>query len=197
MFAQNVIMPVPGPAGKFAEGIPAVTEALRANPANAQSKAEWTPIRGGVSADGQHGFTFGYMTVRKPDSSVVNLKYLAYWIKTPAGWRVAVYRRRPRADGAVPTEMMSPSLPARWTGEAGDGKAIEAARLSLDAAERSFSTEAQSIGLGAAFAKWGRADSINMGPPNVAKFILGAPELRNRLPARPRTAARSCGRRTA
>ena len=38
-------------------------QALRANPDNAGARLEWAPIRGGISADGQHGFTFGYMTV--------------------------------------------------------------------------------------------------------------------------------------
>ena len=175
MFADDVAVPVPG--SRFTATKAGAIDAMRANADNVDGRADWAPVRGGISADGRHGFTFGYMTVRKPDASVVNLKYLAYWIKTPAGWRVAVYRRRPRADGAVPTEMMAPSLPARWTGAGGDAKAIEAARQSLDAAERSFSTEAQSMGLGAAFAKWGRADSINMGPPTVARFILGAPEI--------------------
>jgi hypothetical protein len=175
MFADDVAMPVPG--SRFTTTKAEAIAALGQNADNLAGRADWTPVSGGISADGGQGFTFGYMTVRKPDVAEIRLKYLAYWIKTPAGWRVAVYRRRPRGEGAEHMAAMAPSLPARWTGAAADAKAIEAARQSLDQAERSFSTEAQSIGLGAAFAKWGRADAINMGPPDAVQFIVGAPAI--------------------
>ena len=38
-------------------------------------------------------------------------KYVSYWIKRPAGWRVAVYKRAPKPDGAVSMDLMAPSLP--------------------------------------------------------------------------------------
>src|SRR6476661_10582533 len=65
MFSAGVIMVAP--TRTFAEGISKVTEAMRANPANATAKAEWTPIRGAVSPDGTHGFTFGSITLRNAD----------------------------------------------------------------------------------------------------------------------------------
>ena len=77
--------------------------ALRAVPANATSRIEWAPVRGGVSADGAHGFTFGYMTQRRADGTRAPLKYLAYWVRRPEGWRVAVYRRVRRPDADAPT----------------------------------------------------------------------------------------------
>src|SRR5688572_22360414 len=61
MFATDVVMPLPN--GTFAESAEAAAAAMRENPANAGARAEWAPVRGGVSADGRHGFTFGYMTV--------------------------------------------------------------------------------------------------------------------------------------
>ena len=78
MFADGIIMAVPG--SRFAEGKPAAVAALHANADNARSRIEWAPIRGGVSADGQHGFTFtfGYMTLHRPDGSTAALKYLSY-----------------------------------------------------------------------------------------------------------------------
>src|SRR5688572_15537378 len=79
MFADDVTAPAPG--NLYVQGKAKVVEALRANKDNLQSRAEWTPIRGGISADGQHGFTFGYMTVLKKDDTRTDLKYLAYWIK--------------------------------------------------------------------------------------------------------------------
>ena len=55
MFAADVVMPTP--AWQFAVGKAAALAALRANADNVRSQTEWTPVRGGVSADGQHGFT--------------------------------------------------------------------------------------------------------------------------------------------
>src|SRR5687768_11960179 len=91
MFADDVVMAIPGTS--FAEGRAAAVAALQSNPANVTSKAEWEPIRAGVSADGQHGFTFGYMTIRRGDGTIVPAKYMAYWVKGADGWRVAAYKR--------------------------------------------------------------------------------------------------------
>ena len=77
MFADDVVIPMP--PGQFVNGKTAVVDALRSNADNLTSKTEWTPVRGGVSADGQHGFTFGYMTIHRGDGTDLPLKYLAYW----------------------------------------------------------------------------------------------------------------------
>lgn len=172
MFADEIAMPIPG--NRFTANRTEAIEALRANPDNLAARAEWVPIRGGISGDGQHGFTFGYMTVRRADKTEIPLKYLAYWIKKPEGWRVAVYRRRPRAEGPLSLEMMPPSLPWRFVHARTDAVTLEAARGSLDQAERAFSIDAQTIGLQAAFTRHGSADAVNMGPPTSTSFIVGS-----------------------
>ena len=173
MFTEDVVMgPVPG--NKFARGIVEVRAALTANPDNATSHLEWTPVRGGVSADGLHGFTFGYMTLHKADKSEVPVKYLSYWIKGPAGWRVAVYKRGRRPEGQVSTALMPAALPPQMVAPSHDAPVLERYRESLDQAERAFSDEAQKIGLGAAFVKYGTADAVNMGGPNSPGFVLGS-----------------------
>lgn len=172
MFAPDVVMPVPG--GRFARGIDDVKQALRSNSDNAGARAEWTPIRGGISADGHHGFTFGYMTVTKGDGARVPLKYLSYWISTPQGWRVAAYKRNRGETPPVSTELMPPALPARLVPVTRNEVALEAHRRSLDAAERAFSDEAQTIGIGPAFAKYGSEDAINLGPPSQPAVTVGA-----------------------
>ncbi len=96
MFAPDVMMPIPG--NQFARGAAAATAALKGNASNLTARAEWTPIRGGISADGQHGFTFGYMTTKQADGTVIPGKYLSYWVKQKDGWRVAGYKRS-RAAG--------------------------------------------------------------------------------------------------
>src|SRR4029077_20234562 len=90
MFADDVVIPMP--PGQFVDGKTAVVAALRANADNLTSRTEWTPVRAGISADARHGFTFGYMTIRRKDGDDLPLKYLSYWVKQPAGWRVAAFK---------------------------------------------------------------------------------------------------------
>ena len=167
MFADDVRMATP--ARTFARTKAEAVAVLRANPANLVSRTRWAPVRGGVSADGSHGFSFGYMTTTEAGKPDRPAKYLSYWVKTPAGWRVAAYRRVGRPAGAVSTAMLPPSLPARLVPAA--APPADAAR-SLADAERGFAAEAQTIGLRAAFAKWDRADAMNMG--GGAGFDIGA-----------------------
>lgn len=169
MFAPDVI--VQGPTG-MVRGADEVTTTLSANPLNATSRLAWAPIRGGVSADGTHGFTFGYMTLTQADGKVVPLKYLAYWIRRDGQWRVAAYKRRVRPAGEVNSAMLAPSLPARLMLSA-DGSRLMEHQRSLVAAEKAFSDEAQQIGLGPAFTKHGWPDAMNMGGPSDAGFVIG------------------------
>jgi len=169
MFAPDIVMPVPG---RWVDGAPAVTEALRSNAVNANSRLDWTPVRGGVSADGQHGFTWGYMTQHAADSTAASFKYLAYWVKRPEGWRVAVFRRRPRPGGNTAVITMPPSLPERMV--AVDTSSTSRHGISLADVERSFSRDAQRIGLGPAFAQYGSDDAMNMGGANDTSFVIGA-----------------------
>jgi ketosteroid isomerase-like protein len=169
MFADDVIMPIP--RNGFANGKAAAVGVLRSTADNAKSKATWSPIRAGISADGTHGFTYGYMVTEKPDKSVLPGKYLAYWIKGASGWRVAVYKRAPRPAGEVSTEMRPPSLPTAMANPVTDPAVIMAHRQSVADAERAFSAEAQRIGLGPAFVINGAPDAMNMG--GAASFTFG------------------------
>lgn len=170
MFADDVVMMAPPAAF---EGKAKAAEALRAGAASAGSRAEWFPIRGGISADGRHGFTFGFMTVHGPDSKKTPMKYLSYWVKGPAGWRVAAYKRTRAAEGSPPTAAMPPALPAALVAPVTDAAAIAAFKSSLEDAERAFSRDAQTIGLAAAFARYGSADAINLGGPGEPGFVVG------------------------
>jgi len=172
MFDVEVILPVPGNA--FVEGKANAVETLRTNPDNARSRLEWTPIRAGVSADGQHGFTFGYMTMHKPDSSRVPMKYMTYWIKRAEGWRAIGYKRRPRPAGEVSLALMPSSLPGWSQPPTTDPATIARHRESLAAAEREFSDTSQVVGIGPAFAKYGLADAVNMGGQNDTVFVVGS-----------------------
>ena len=167
----NLPAPImPTPDGAFAKGKAAVIDALSANPDNTTGAVSWAPIRGGLSGDGQHGFTFGYMTLKKADRSPVLMKYMTYWVKSAAGWRAVAYKRARRPDGKVSTAMMPPSLPQQLVAP----KAITpAVKQSLVAAEKGFSDLAQQVGLAAAFEKLGLPDAVNFGGGANAKYVVG------------------------
>ena len=179
MLADNVIMPQPG--GIFIEGKDAVIATLRKNPRNEKGSLTWSPVRGGISADGQHGFTLGYMTMRVPDSAEVPMKYLAYWVKTSQGWRVAGYKRAPRPAGEVSMAMMAPAIPDKLVPVSNDAAKLEALRKSVADAERAFSDESQTIGLPAAFRKHGSADAAHLGGPTAVEFVVGATAIGNSM----------------
>ena len=169
MFASDVAMMAPG---EIAYGAARAAEALKANPANAGAKAVWTPRRVGLSADGRDGFTAGVMTISRADGTTAPAKYLAYWRKEPAGWRVLVYKRVP-AKAAPPDEAVTYLLPPRLVAPAGDAAALDRDRDSLAEAERSFSRDAQTMGIGPAFKHYGSPDAINLFGPDGLTFLMG------------------------
>lgn len=171
MFAPDVI--VPGPPARLYRGLAEVTAFLRSAP-DADGRATWAPVRGAVSADGQHGFTFGFLTVTRPGGTATPMKYMAYWVKGAQGWRVAGYKRARRPEGEASTAMMAPLVPAAMVAPRTDAGWLERQRASLVAAERAFSDEAQSIGLGPAFTKFGAPTAVNMGGPASASYVVGA-----------------------
>lgn len=171
MFAPGVIYP--GPGGKLYRGVDEVTASLSANPDNADGHVTWAPIRVGLSADGTHGFTFGFMTQTRRDGRVVPLKYMAYWVKGDRGWRVAGYKRARRPEGDANTAPMPALLPATLVAPTTDAATLDTLRQGLRDAERAFSNEAQKAGLGPAFVTWGSPTAVNMGGPASASYVVG------------------------
>jgi ketosteroid isomerase-like protein len=169
MFAADVAMPTPT---GIAYGSQKAADALRANPANSGAKAEWTPVRVALSSDGKHGFTAGFMSITRADGSVSPAKYLAYWERQAGGWRVLVYKRAP-TKAAAPVVAVSYLLPKQITASKNDAAAVEKHRESLSEAERSFSREAQTMGIGEAFKNYGSPDAINLGGPDTVGFTMG------------------------
>ncbi len=171
MFAPDVIMQAPG---GMKHGVAAATEALMASANNATATLTWAPVRAGISADGQHGFTYGYMTMTQEDRATVPLKYLAYWVRHDGRWLVAAYKRRPRPAGEVATTLLSSIIPAQLVPMTTDAGVVAGHRVGVMAAEKAFSDDAQMIGIGPAFVKHGWPDAMNMGGPDDAGFLIGS-----------------------
>lgn len=153
MFDAEAVL-VSGGVPDLVRGRDAIRARLAAKPDNLTAKVEWAPVSGGVSADGTHGYTYGALTVRPKDGAPLAQKYLAYWVKRPDGWRVFAYKRAGRRE-AGPLAVAPVVI--------GSGRRTDDARATLAASEKAFSDEAQQIGLHAAFIKWGRAESVNIG----------------------------------
>ena len=170
MFDAEVVMPG-GP--DLAVGRDAVLARFRAAPAWQSGTASWRPVRGGVSADGTQGFTFGYLDVTAGNPAMRARKYLAYWIRRPEGWRVAAYRQIPLQPGGEPTAAQPPLLAAFTAAPSVDPAATQRHQASLAAAEQAFSDRAQIVGLRAAFREFGRPDAVNLGAGQTA-FVTGA-----------------------
>lgn len=167
VFATDVAMMAPT---GIIDGSQKAIDALKANPANAGAKAEWIPARVGISADGRHGFTAGFMTIRRADASVNSAKYLAYWEKQADGWHALTYKRVPAktTPGAVEVTYL---LPKAIVATKRDAAAIDRDRETLAEAERSFSKDAQTMGIGPAFKKYGSPDAMNLGGPDTVTFL--------------------------
>lgn len=160
MLDWEAVTPVPGDG--FAVGRDAVIKALRKNPSFKEGHVHWQPVRGGISADGSQGFTYGFLSLTGGDPARRERKYLAYWIKRPEGWRVAAYRQSVREPGEASKALMAPSLPASAAEPLADPAVTAAHQQSLAAAEKSFSDRAQVVGLRTAFREYGREDAMNM-----------------------------------
>jgi len=158
IFDQDVVMPAPGKG--LLVGRDAVIAQFRESPSYKDGRVSWSPIRGGISADGTQGFTFGFLSLTGGDPARRERKYLAYWMKRPAGWRVVAYRQLVREAGEVSTAMLPPSLPA-FTAKPKPAL-IPAQQQSVAAAEKAFSDRAQIVGVKKAFQEFGRKDAMNM-----------------------------------
>jgi hypothetical protein len=190
MMASDAMMPTP--QGKFAKGKDAIIAALKANPANATATAEWAPVRGGISADGLQGFTYGFMTIHIPDQPDRRAKYLSYWVKQSAGWRVRGYKRAASPPGDVSTALRAPAVPPHMLPERPSSQLVDNYRESLADREIAFSDRARMVGLQRAFLEFGSADAMNMGvgsdftfgnvaisqglPPDIPSPVIWAPD---------------------
>lgn len=159
MLDKEVVMP--SPKG-HAVGRDAVIALFHENPSYKEGIVSWSPVRGGISADGTQGFTYGFLTVSGGDPARRDRKYLSYWIKRPEGWRVVAYRQQVRQAGEVSKELLAPSVPAKAVEPVADQAVIARHQASIAATEKSFSDHAQKVGLRTAFRDFGREDAMNM-----------------------------------
>lgn len=166
MFDAEVQLPT---RDGIANGREAASAALAANPSSRGTGASWRSIGGGVSADGSHGFTFGYLDIAGGDPARAHRRYLAYWVKRPEGWRVLALRQVVRGPDEAEIGPIAPLIAAAAaTRRPGNADSVAAA-------ERAFSDRAQQVGLRAAFLEYGHPRAVHVASPNG--FAVGLPAI--------------------
>lgn len=170
MFTAGAMMPL---RDSVIAGRSRLVQLLSASP-DSQARVTWTPVRVGLSADAQHGFTAGFMMASRPTGQRARYKYLAYWVREGDAWRVAAWRRRPMdTTAAMDSSMLDPVLPAKLVSPHGDPVRLSRDRHALMDAEQGFSDLANRIGVGAAFAELGAPHALNIGAFNEGRFTVG------------------------
>jgi ketosteroid isomerase-like protein len=144
----------------------------------------WFPVRGDVSADGNHGYTYGYFETHLLDGTVRPGKYSAFWQRDVDGaWKVMALRRVGREPSEisydVPLELRTHALP-RYTGDRGD---VALLRDSVAATDRAFSDYLAVHGAAEAFETFAAPDAAHIsagvgivfGPENIAAPLRSRP----------------------
>lgn len=166
-FAPTGFHVSPGPLS--ARGPASVRAWLAADTLNATSRARWTVVGHGVSADGEDGYSFGHFLVMRASGDSLPGSYKAYWRRSAAGRWQLLAMQRARDGGAWPGSAIAPraaspvhlvSLPARDTA---------ALLRDVMATEQAFS-DAAAHGVGAAFAAFAAPDGAKAGP---AGYVFG------------------------
>lgn len=166
MFSDDVQMQR---GGGFLRGVRQVRTALLADTSLTGAHITWQPVRGGISADGRQGFTFGHLTMARGSAPPRYLKYMSYWTHTGREWKVAVYKLLRSGSSAPTAERMAPSLPARWAATLEDSMT---AATRLREAEQGFSDLASRVGLREAFRRTVAPDGVHAAP-GTSSFIAG------------------------
>ena len=170
---DNTVRLVAGP--RIVVGADSALAMLRTNPLNVANRASWQTARVGISADGSHGFSIGYMDVGK-DTIASRAKFLAYWERRNGNWKVIAYKRNVRQPGPLPSATLAPSLPL---GGRSTSTSHSEALASLRAAEVAFSDSAQRS-IDDAFFYFAAPDANHFGSPNDVGYITGPSAIRNR-----------------
>jgi hypothetical protein len=150
-------------------GADAARRFLTRDPLNAQSKARWIVVRLDVSADGNDGYSYGYLDLIRPNGDTVPGAFKAYWRRNETGqWQALAFGRAPRKPGALS------SLPDSLTPRATQYRPWPMpdsliARKSLVDAERAFS-DSSLVDIRAAFMSFAAPDA---GKVSGTRWVFG------------------------
>ena len=134
----------------------------------------WQPVRAETSTDRASGYTYGYAIYGIPQAGATSIRvdrYIAFWRKTPSGWRIAAYAE---TYGAPPAPL---ALPAGAEAGVLADVPMSRTRAPVDvirAVDTEFSRDATRMGAGAAFGRYAAEDAQIFSPLGEAVTGPGA-----------------------
>jgi ketosteroid isomerase-like protein len=140
---------------------------------NATSKVRMITVGGDVSANGEDGFTYGYLDGVRASGDLAPAFYHAYWRRDGDNWRIAALVRRRRPDGATTAPIAPRKIEKRACTEA--AKDTNATAKEAADADRAFS-DAGAASVADAFANFATADVSKTG--KESGYIFGRDEVR-------------------
>ena len=152
--------------GRFAARAVVAAESL-----GTESTVRWQPVRVEASRDRASGYSYGYAIYGLSRAGVTSIRvdrYIAYWRKETAGWRIAGYAE---TYGTPPVPL---ALPAGAAVGVMSDVAMSRTRAPVDAiraADAEFSRDAVRLGTGEAFGRYAADDAQIFSP--LGEFITG------------------------
>jgi ketosteroid isomerase-like protein len=143
----------------------------------AAAAVRWQPVRAEVSADGRSGYSYGYTiygttsgygTTSSGAPTIRVDRYIAFWRRDDAGWRIAGYAE---TYGAPPPAL---TLPHAAVAAALPDESMPRTRGPLEsirAADAAFSALAAKVGTGRAFGEYAAENAQIFSTPG--EFITG------------------------
>jgi ketosteroid isomerase-like protein len=131
----------------------------------------WQPVRADASADGRSGYSYGYTIYGAASGGAPSIRvdrYIAFWRREGAGWRIAGYAE---TYGAPPPAL---TLPRAATAAVLRDEAMPRTRGPLEsirAADAAFSALASRVGTGRAFGEFAAENAQIFSTPG--EFITG------------------------
>lgn len=175
-FAQNVIYLRGGLP--IVRGRAAAAAIVAAESVGAGTAVRWQPVRAEASADGRSGYSYGYAIYGMSSAAGVPAlrvdRYISFWRREEAGWRITAYAE---TYGAPPAALTMP--PAAASGVLPDlpMAPTDGALEQVRAADIAFSALAQRVGTGRAFGDYAADNAQMFSTPG--EFITGPSAIRD------------------
>jgi ketosteroid isomerase-like protein len=144
---------------------------VRAESSPATTAVRWQPVRAEASRDGKSGYTYGYTiySAAQPGAPSIHVdRYIAFWRREPAGWRIVGYAE---TYGATPPTLALPPEAERAVLRDEPMTPTRGALDAIRAADTDFSRDASRLGTGEAFGRYAAEDAQIFSAPG--EFITG------------------------
>jgi ketosteroid isomerase-like protein len=131
----------------------------------------WQPVRAEVSADGRSGYSYGYTICGVPSGGATTIRidrYIAFWRRDDAGWRIAGYAE---TYGAPPPALTLPRAAAAAVPPDESMPRTRGPLEAIRAADAAFSALASKVGTGRAFGEYAAENAQIFSTPG--EFITG------------------------